>query len=145
MPIWALLCIQAEAADGITYDQLKRVLRLPDDWAKSHSTYNQVQKALFDNTTSTEIAVAQALVIDKNVSVEIPFLYKLENIYEAELLRVDFRDPLSASKPINQYVAGKTGNKISRIVKSEDLKNEHFISISATSFKGKWKVSSGTG
>lgn len=140
--IWSLLVLQAEGAVGNTYEQLKKVLRLPDDLTHLRSAYKHIQKALLVNTSTVEVAITQALFSDENRPVDIDYGYKLEQIYEADNIPVNFHDNINAFNKINQYVTEKTRGKINRIVNMDDLRDAQLILISAIFFKGQWKVNS---
>lgn len=132
--------LQAEGADGNTYEQLKKVLRLPDDLTYLRSAYKHIQKALLVNTSTIEVAITQALFSDENRPVDIDYAYKLDNVYEADNIPINFHDNINAFNKINQYVTEKTRGKINRIVNMDDLRDAQLILISAIFFKGQWKV-----
>lgn len=138
--IWSLLVLQAEGAAGNTYSQLQKVLRLPEDLSYLRMAYKQIQRSLDVNTTTVEVAVNQALFSDQNRPVDPDYAYKLDNIYEADHLPVDFHNSPDTFNRINKYVSEKTHGKIPRIVNMDDLNEAQMILISAIFFKGQWKV-----
>lgn len=138
--IWSLLVLQAEGAAGNTYAQLKKVLRLPEDLTYLRMAYKQIQKSLDVNASTVEVAVNQALFSDQNRPVDPEYASKLDNIYEADHLPVDFYNSLDTFSRINKYVSDKTQGRIPRIVNLDDLNEAQMILISAIFFKGQWKV-----
>lgn len=138
--IWSLLVLQAEGAAGNTYAQLKKVLRLPEDLTYLRIAYKQIQKSLDVNASTVEVAVNQALFSDQNRPVDPEYASKLDNIYEADHLPVDFYNSLDTFSRINKYVSDKTQGRIPRIVNLDDLNEAQMILISAIFFKGQWKV-----
>lgn len=138
--IWSLLVLQAEGAAGNTYNQLQKVLRLPEDLTYLRMAYKHIQKTLAVNATTVEVAVNQALFSDQNRPVDIEYAYKLDNIYEADHLPVDFHNSLDTFNKINEYVSARTHGKIQRIVNMDDLNEAQMILVSAIFFRGQWKV-----
>lgn len=138
--IWSLLVLQAEGAAGNTFDQLQKVLRLPEDLTYLRMAYKHIQKSLEVNASTVEVAVNQALFSDQNRPVDPDYAYKLDNIYEADHLPVDFHNSLDTFNRINKYVSDKTQGRIPRIVNIDDLNEAQMILISAIFFKGQWKV-----
>lgn len=138
--IWSLLVLQAEGAAGNTYNQLQKVLRLPEDLTYLRMAYKHIQKSFYVNTSTVEVAVNQALFSDQNRPVDPDYSYKLDNIYEADHLPVNFHNPLDTFNKINTYVSDRTQGKIPRIVNLDDLNEAQMILISAIFFKGQWKV-----
>lgn len=139
--IWSLLLLQAEGAGGNTYEQLKKVLRLPDDLTYLRMAYKQVRESFNVNTTAVEVQANTALFTDKNRPVDFDYAYKLDNIYNADRVPVDFHNAIDTYDRINQYVNDQTKGKIPKIVNMEDLKEAQMILISAIFFRGQWKVS----
>lgn len=142
--IWSLLLLQAEGARENTFEQLKKVLRLPDDLTYMRMAYQEVQESLRVNTSTVEVAVTTALFSDQNRPIDTDFAYKLDNNYHAEHLPVNFHNQAEAYTLINNYVKEQTRGKISRIVNMDDLKEAQMLLISAIFFKGQWKVSDGS-
>lgn len=138
--IWSLLVLTAEGADGDTYNQLQQVLRLPEDLTYLRMAYKHIQNSLSVNTSTVEVAINQAIFSDINRPVESEFSYKLEHVYAAEHLPVDFHNPTDTYQKINQYVDQQTHGRINRIVNMEDLREAQMILISALFFRGQWKV-----
>lgn len=138
--------LEAEGADGNTLKQLQDVLRLPPDLTYLRAAYSSVQKALVVNTSTVELAVSQVLFTDLNRPVDYDFQYRLENVYNADHLPVNFEDIVNAHNTINAYINDRSHGKIKRIVNYDDLQNAQMMLISAIYFKGQWKVSdSGVG
>lgn len=138
--IWSLLVLTAEGADGDTYTQLQQVLRLPQDLSYLRMAYKHIQNSLNVNTSTVEVAINQALFSDINRPVEFDYAYKLDNLYKAEHMPVDFHNPTETYNQINDYVSNQTHGRINRIVNMEDLREAQMILISALFFRGQWKV-----
>ena len=139
--VWCLLTLMAEGASGNTYSQLANVLRLPNDLHYIRQAYHHVQKALVVNTTTVELSVIQALFSDVNRPLDSEYNDKLENIYHADHVPVNFYDTAGAYNQINSYVDRQTHGKITKIVNTDDLRDAQMVLISSIFFKGQWKVS----
>ncbi|XP_055326581.1 serine protease inhibitor 77Ba-like isoform X3 [Sitodiplosis mosellana] len=137
--IWSLLVLTADGADGDTYSQLQQVLRLPQDLSYLRMAYKHIQKSMNVNTSTVEVALNQALFSDINRPVENEYAYKLDHIYEAEHMPVDFHNPVKTYDQINKYVSEQTHGRINKIVNMEDLREAQMILISALFFRGQWK------
>lgn len=138
--IWSLLVLQAEGADGNTYQQLQQVLRLPNDLSHLRRSYKQIQKSMNVNTSMVEVSANQVLFSDLNRPVDPDFAYKLENVYAADHMSINFHNRFDSYNKINQYVDDKTHGRIRKIVNMDDLKEAQMLMISALFFKGNWKV-----
>lgn len=138
--IWSLLVLTAEGAAGNTYTQLQQVLRLPEDLSYLRMAYKHVQDSLIVNTSTVQVDINQVLFSDQNRPVDNEFSYKLDNVYEADHLPVDFMKPIDTYNKINKYVDEKTHGKIPKIVNMDDLREAQMILISALFFRGQWKV-----
>lgn len=138
--IWSLLVLQAEGAAGNTYEQLKNVLRLPDDLTYLRMAYKHLQKSLEVNTSMVELDINQALFSDENRPIDREYEYNLDSVYEADHLSVNFHNSAQALHRINSYVSDKTKGKIPRVINTDDLNDAQMILISAILFRGQWKV-----
>lgn len=132
--------LEAEGADGNTLKQLQDVLRLPEDLTNLRLAYKHIQKALIVNTSTVELSVNQVLFSDQNRPVDIDFAFKLDNVYEADHLPVNFHNTPETFNKINDYINEQSHGKIRRIVNMDDLKDAQMVLISAIFFKGQWKV-----
>jgi len=137
--VWSLLLLEAEGAAGNTRKQLQSVLRLPEDLTYLRLAYKHIQKALVVNTSTVELSVSQVLFSDQNRPVDIDFADKLDNVYEADHLPVNFHDTPGSYNIINQYINDKTRGKIKKIINYDDLRDAQMMMISAIYFKGQWK------
>lgn len=140
--VWSLLLLVAEGAVGPTFDQLQKVLRMPNDLNSLRAAYKNFQRLLLVNTTTIELAVNQAVFSDINCPIENSFANILRNEYEADHLPLNFQVPLNAVKSINDHISWRTQGKIKDVIKPEDLMEAQLLLTSAIFFKGQWKVSS---
>lgn len=138
--IWTLLVLLTEGAGGNTFTQLETVLRLPPDLTNLRLLYKSLVTEFQINSTDIELQANQVIFSDQNRPIDIGFQYKLENIYEADYLPVNFYDMIETHEKINNYVNEKTHGRFKQIVALSDLSQAQMILISAIFFKGTWKV-----
>lgn len=138
--IWSLLVLLAEGAEGSTYTQLSKVLRLPANLTEIRTFYKNDQQLLMINNSGAQLSTNQVLFSDANRPIEIDFQYKLEHVYEADYQPVNFANPNETYNKINGYVKKKTGGRINEIVPLEELNQAQMILVSAIFFQGRWKV-----
>lgn len=130
----------AEGATDQSFNQLAKVLRLPNDAANLRAAYKNFQHLLLVNTSTIELAVNQALFSDINRPLAIDFVNVLSYEYEADHLPVNFRNPPYAVKMVNDHISFRTQGKIQDVVKPEDLAEAQLLLTSSIYFRGKWKV-----
>lgn len=139
--VWSLLILTAEGAGGNTYTQLQQVLGLPADLTHIRDGYKHIQNAFRVNTSTIELALNQVMFTDRNRPVDYEFEEKLQRVYEADAVSLNFNDPVESARIINEYVINKTNGKLGkRIVKTADLLDAQMLLISAIYFKGQWTV-----
>lgn len=130
----------AEGAAGPTFEQLQRVLHMPNDMVSLRLAYKNFQRLLLVNTSTIELAVNQALFTDINRPIEQSYQHILHDEYEADHIPLNFRSTISAVKTINDHISWRTQGKINDVIKAEDLTNTQLLLTSAIYFKGQWKV-----
>lgn len=138
--VWSLMLLVSEGSVGRTYDQMKAILRLPNDVNSLRTAYKNFERLLLVNTSTIELAVNQALFSDVNRPIENSYASLLQTEYEADHLPVDFRNSRNAVKVINDHISWRTQGKIKDVVKPEDLIDAQLLLTSSIFFKGQWKV-----
>lgn len=140
--IWSLLLLLAEGSSGQTSKQLRSILRLPADLTNIRSVYKYLQSAFTQNSTAIALNLNQVLFFDINRPIDISFQEKLEQIYEADFISVNFIEQRQAiANKINAYIREKVKEKIDKIIEPDDLYDANMFLISAIFFQGRWKVS----
>lgn len=130
----------AEGATDQSFDQLEKVLRLPNDLSNLRTAYKNFQRLLLVNTSTVELAVNQALFSDINRPLVNDYVNVLVSDYEADHLPVNFRIPSTAVKTVNDHISYRTQGRIQEVVKPEDLSEAQLLLTSSIFFKGLWKV-----
>lgn len=138
--VWSLLVLVAEGAAGNTLTEFQNVLGLPPQLDYIRAAYSDIQKALVVNTTTVELSVNQLLITDTNRPIESDYQYRLDHVYNADHLALNFADVVSTFDLINGHVRDATHGKIRQVVNYEDLRLAQMMLISAIYFKGQWTV-----
>jgi serpin B len=124
-------------ADGQTRDAMQETLEL--QWLNIQEVNEsyQSQIALLTNADSTtQLEIANSIWIDDNLIVKPQFYRVNKDYFDAEVRKIDFGAPNSASI-INSWVNDKTHGKIPGIVKPP-LGDLLVTLINAVYFKGEW-------
>lgn len=119
---------------------MQRALDLPQNLTQLRSSYQHVQRLFTIKTADLELDGNQAVVFDINRPIHEEYARILTNQYRADLLPVNFYEPQNAAKVINNHINLKTRGKIPKFLEFTDLIDVQMMLISASFFKGKWKV-----
>lgn len=138
--IWSLILLMVEGANGLSLEQLQRVLDLPQNFADQRQAFQHIQTSLAQKGDAIELDTAQALIYDRNSRVNESYTNILRTQYNAETLPINFQDANNATKEINRLIRSKTHNKIQKFLEPTSLANIRLMLVAASFFKGKWKV-----
>lgn len=139
--VWSLLVLMVEGASGNTLAQLQQALRINQDTASIREAYQRINTALKVNTTTVQVSTLQALFPDRNRPVDRDYEDKIERIYQAALVPINFQNSNEAANIVNDFIKTATRNLIKQLVYPEDLSEAQMILISAIFFRGQWTVS----
>ncbi len=125
-------------ASGDTKTQMQNTLELAGlSDEQINTSYQELIKALTTTDEKVTLSVANSIWYRQGFSVEQPFLDINKTYYNAEVEALDFNSP-NAGDIINNWVASKTNNKITKIISSISPQNIMFL-INAIYFNGIWK------
>ncbi|HGE69682.1 TPA: serpin family protein [Candidatus Poribacteria bacterium] len=124
-------------ANGETQKAMAKVLGLE---GIDLDTVNQSNSVLINRylgiDNKVQIAIANSIWANKGITLNLDFVRRTEELYNARIRNLDFSHPL-AVKAINGWISDETNAKISRIV--ERVNNGAiFYLINALYFKGVW-------
>nr|B2D1U1.1 RecName: Full=Corticosteroid-binding globulin; Short=CBG; AltName: Full=Serpin A6; AltName: Full=Transcortin; Flags: Precursor [Ursus arctos]ACB71035.1 corticosteroid-binding globulin [Ursus arctos horribilis] len=107
--------------------------------AEIHQGFRHLRH-LFEKESDTmlEMAMGNALFLDRNLELLESFLADTKHYYEAEALAADFKDGAGASRQINEYIKNKTQGKIVDLVSKLDS-SAMLILVNYIFFKGTWE------
>lgn len=87
-----------------------------------------------------QVNFAAAIFVQKNYPLRTVYVKTAQDLYESEVLSVDFRgDSGKAQETINSWVTQKTNGKIKNILAEEPLPDTRVIIASAMYFKALWE------
>lgn len=99
-------------------------------------SYAKLIKTLQTADADVELAIANALWVNQNITLKPQFVRNAQDFYQAQVTNLDFNDSM-AKDTINAWVAKNTANKIPQIVDSISPDDALYL-INAIYFKGSW-------
>lgn len=125
-------------ADGSTKTEMEKAMKLNGLTPEQiNNSYKMLINALQSLDKDVVFELANAIYYADGFQVKTDFLNINKNIYDAEVEKLDFAAP-AAVETINNWVAGKTHNKITKIV--EQLNPlDRMVLLNAVYFNGIWK------
>ena len=139
--ISSALAMTRVGARGETGQEIDRVLHLGPDLAATNQGFAALTSALNGGPSDRpyRLDVANRLWGMEGFHFVDEFLRTTEANYQAGLERVDFRDSARAVAAINAWVAGKTQDKIPKLLEPGDVNAAtRLVLTNAIYFKGDW-------
>ena len=134
----SLICYGAR---GDSRDQLRKALGLDNIYKEEHLEevryiYDEY-KEIDDRNMSFHIA--NAIFIDDKQNVKINFMNLTRDIFDSELVEMDFARPEIVMNTINSWVAHKMRNMVKDIVTREKIAlNTKMLSVNSAYFRSRW-------
>jgi serine protease inhibitor len=100
------------------------------------ASYAKLLTTLKTADPDVQLAIANSLWVNQNVTLKKPFINNVQQFYQAEISNLDFANP-TAKNVINKWVEQKTVNKIPKIINSTSPEDALYL-INAIYFKGNW-------
>lgn len=124
-------------ADGDTKTEMEEAMKLNGLTADEiNASYKMLIEALQSLDEDVNFEIANAIFYADIMGVKPAFLDVNKNVYDAEVERLDFNSPSSVNT-INNWVAGKTNDKITQII--EQLNPlDRMVLLNAIYFNGTW-------
>ena len=132
------LSMTYNGADAETKTAMENTLEFNDLSIDEINTNNQqLANALMSVDNRVDFKIANSIWYRDNFTVLPGFINTNETYYDAVVKSLDFSDPASVNT-INKWVAGKTNNKITKIIDGIPSDVVMYL-INAIYFKGKWR------
>ncbi|XP_051834402.1 serpin A12-like [Antechinus flavipes] len=126
-------------AKDYTLSQLSENLNLKDMPMKSiYQGFHNIIQNLNQPNRDLKLHLGNTLFIENQLKVQKRFQNDVKNIYEAEVIPMEFKDPKKAITEINNYVSQKTHGKINKLIKTLD-QNTMLLLISHIHFQAEWE------
>ena len=124
-------------ADSDTKTEMEKALKLKGLTTEEiNNAYKILINGLQDLDKDVVFEIANSIFYTNSFSVKSNFLETNKNIYNAEVEKLDFLSP-SAVKHINDWVANKTNNKITKII-NQLSPLDRMVLLNAIYFNGIW-------
>ncbi len=130
----------AEGAGGKTLEEMRNILELSNDSSANRKGFESLLNSLNSKNASYNLSIADAIWIEKTFSVKQEFSNALSTYYHALAQQADFaNNPDGERTNINNWVAGKTNNKILDLIPQGGLDSlTRLVIVDAIYFKGNW-------
>src|SRR6056297_2638061 len=137
LSISVALAMAYNGAEGDTKTEMEEAMKLNGLTADEiNASYKMLLSALQSLDEDVVFEIANAIFYADIMEVKPGFLDVNKNVYEAKVERLDFNSP-SAVETINNWVAGKTNDKITKII--EQLNPlDRMVLLNAIYFNGIW-------
>ncbi len=134
------LSMAAEGAGGQTLEEMRNVLELSNDPSANRKGFESLLNGLNSKNAGYNLSIADAIWIEKSFSVKQEFSNALSTYYHALAQQADFaNNPDGERTNINNWVAGKTNNKILDLIPQGGLDSlTRLVIVDAIYFKGNW-------
>ncbi len=134
------LSMTAEGAGGQTLEEMRNTLELSSDSSANRKGFESLLDSLDAKNVGYNLSIANAIWIEKTFSVRQEFSSALSTYYHALAQQADFvRNPDGERTNINNWVAGKTNNKILDLIPRGGLDpSTRLVIVNAIYFKGNW-------
>jgi serpin B len=134
------LSMAAEGAGGTTLEEMRNVLEHSNDSSANRKGFESLLNSLNARNASYNLSIADAIWIEKTFSVKQEFSNALSTYYHALAQQADFaNNPDGERTNINNWVAGKTNNKILDLIPQGGLNSyTRLVIVDAIYFKGNW-------
>ncbi len=134
------LSMTAEGAEGKTMEEMRNTLDLSNNSSANRQGFESLVDSLNAKNASYNLSVADAIWIEKTFSVKQEFSSALSTYYNALAQQADFVNNAEGErKNINNWVAGKTNNKILDLIPQDGVNSlTRLVIANAIYFKGNW-------
>lgn len=135
------LGMTAAGASGLTLEEMRKVLRFELEPARHHAALGALARDL-GKAEKVELNVANRLFALPGKAFQAPFLATTREAYGADVQKVPFdSDPGGARATINDWVAGRTRDRIKQLLAPADVTPAtKLVLVNAIYFKGLWET-----
>lgn len=129
-----------DGANGVTANEIRNALRLSPNKDDFRYQFNLYLKALQSNSPEVTLTNANSVFVSNKLNLKKEYETALKQIYFSDVHKVNFTDPILASKYINNWVKNNTKGLISSIVDPVNLEPlSQILVTNALYFKSTWK------
>jgi serpin B len=134
------LAMTYEGARGMTAEEMRSVLGLPEDSVMRRSAFARIFNQLNTGDTAYELNIADALWAQKDYQLNSSYLDVTSRYYSGRATNLDFRHATEESRlTINRWVAEQTRDKIKDLLSKGAIDTlTRLVLTNAIYFKGRW-------
>lgn len=141
LSIGSVLGLLSEAANGTTYEEIKRGLNLNPQKSDVANQYQQMFNDLDTDKGASSFHIVNQIYVKKGHEISKNFSDVAKDKYKAGIEALDFNDAQKSATKINEFVESKTNKKIRQIIKASDLNADtDLVLLNAIYFKGDWEM-----
>lgn len=133
------LAILTEAATGPTRAEMAAVLGFELDKNVTRQRYTSIIESLKVSSPDYILNLGSRIYLEHSIVPKQRFAAIAEQFYDTQLRRINFSEPLIASKEINEWVTNVTHGRITNLVDHDDLENAVILILNTLFFKGSWR------
>uniref|UniRef100_A0AAY4D390 Serpin domain-containing protein n=1 Tax=Denticeps clupeoides TaxID=299321 RepID=A0AAY4D390_9TELE len=134
------LSMLALGAKGDTHTQIYKALGFSDlTPEKVNEGFEHIFHMIGHKKDNLQLDVGNAVAMNNDIKVLDKFLEDAKHYYESEAFMIDFKKPEVAAEEINKFIAQKTNNTITDMVKDLDP-NTVMMLINCMYFRGEWGI-----
>ena len=131
------LAMARNGTDGKTKEEMTTALELAElNSTAIDRSYQKLIEALKTADPKVELAIANSLWVNQNITLKEKFINDAQEFYQAKVTNLDFADSQSKNT-INDWIAKNTADKILEVVDSVSAQDALYL-INAIYFKGIW-------
>ena len=129
-----------EGARGKTAEEMQSVFHFPEDNAARIGSFAKLYEQINPQNASYRLSTANALWAQNDYPFDQNYLKTVETYYHGKAANLDFAgDTENSRKTINEWVSGKTAQKIPELFAAGTLNPlTRLVLTNAVYFKGKW-------
>ncbi|KAL3276842.1 hypothetical protein HHI36_012205 [Cryptolaemus montrouzieri] len=115
-----ILGLLSLGARGNSAAELKKVLHLPSSDDQIKSEFNNIYSEL-EQAQHVQISTANQIYLADGFKVEDEFLKTATDVFRAGVQNINFKNSEKAVAEMNEWVAGKTNNKIKNLITKDQI------------------------
>lgn len=141
LSVASVLGLLSQAANGTTYDEIKRGLYLYPRKGEVADQYQKLYNSLDKNKGPATLSLVNQIYVQKGNELSPTFSEVAKDKYKAGIESLNFAKSEKSAKAINDFVQSKTNKKIMEVIKSSDLNSDtELVLLNAIYFKADWEL-----
>jgi len=134
------LALASQGAEGNTYEEIKKGLHLTGDKQTIANNFKSSFETLTKGIGNSTLSIANKVFVQEGRSIKKSFNDVAVQSFKSEGETVNFAQSAEATDTINNWVEGKTNNKIKNLLSPSDVNSgTRAVLVNAIYFKGNWE------